>query len=335
LLELVKENNPNKYSQFSTSLFKSAQQNGKTVSQEAVPPPPTKIYISYSRKQLGIARRLADDLQQVGFAVWWDVSDLKGGAEWERAIETAIKTSQYCLILLTPDSVESEWVRREYMYAISQHVQLIPVLYRDCQIPLALTAIQYLDFRRNKYTQGLKDLLATLGSATVTSKPVPLTLLDKLLIIARDPIWQMVGVIVAVVILTWGIYSFYLGGGLSNSMTPTPSKTSVAFATATSTLMPTNKPVSPPTRTNTPIAEEEVCNAVINATNSILRGSPDQFSTFLVNLYQNDCVHLLAITKDKEWVKVKYSDEDNRAVIGWLRVVILKPKVSLDTLPIE
>lgn len=275
LLGLVKEINPNKYAQFSPSLYKkhkvSSQQTGIAASNEVSPPPPTKIFISYSRKQLGVARRLAEDLQQAGFAVWWDVSDLKGGAEWERAIETAIKTSQYCLILLTPDSVGSEWVRKEYMYAISLHLQVIPILYRDCEIPLALTAIQHLDLRGNKYEQGLKELLATLES-NESSKPIPLTLKDKLLVLARDPMWQMIGVIVAVVTLAWAVYTFYVGDSVPGSATLTPTITAVAFVstptptlqrvptyTPTKIILPTDTPTSTPTLTptNTPVPPTE------------------------------------------------------------------------------
>lgn len=228
-----------------------------------MPPPPTKIFISYSREQVGIARRLAEELQQAGFAVWWDISDLKAGVAWERAIETAIKTSQYCLILLTPDSVESEWVRKEYMYAISLQLQIIPILYQDCEIPLGLTTIQYLDFRGNKYKQGLFQLLVGLKKVSgdtlaVPNAPGP-TLKEKLLALSRDQIWQMLGVIVAVMAFGWGVYTFYLG---RNPVTPTPTPTQTTTALAIGPTFPNAPTSTPPLPTPTPTFAESPTNVL-------------------------------------------------------------------------
>lgn len=254
LLRLVKEINPNKYAQYRASLYrkpKVAPQQTPAIVSNVATPPPTKIFISYSWKQLGVARRLAENLQQAGFAVWWDVSDLKGGAEWERAIQAAIKTSQYCLILLTPDSVESEWVHKEYMYAISLHLQVIPLLYRNCEIPLALTGIQYLDFRGDNCEQSLKELLANLRSATVTPQPIPPTLKDKLLALTRAPMWQTIGVIVAVLTLGWAAYIFYVDRRDNGLATSTPTGTIVVSAPP-ATHTPTSVPTRTPTNTPTP-----------------------------------------------------------------------------------
>ena len=52
-----------------------------------------QVFISYSRKDVNFARRLAGDLEKAGFDVWWDVSDLKGGDDWVRNIPTAIEAS--------------------------------------------------------------------------------------------------------------------------------------------------------------------------------------------------------------------------------------------------
>jgi len=121
-----------------------------------------QVFISYSRKDIAIVRQLAEDLKKADFNVWWDISGLKGGDAWMRAIQTGLKASQYCIVVLSRDSVESEWVEKEYTYAIGLGLKVIPILYKDCEIPLALANVQYVDFRDDKYDRGLWQLLIAL-----------------------------------------------------------------------------------------------------------------------------------------------------------------------------
>lgn len=115
----------------------------------------TRVFISYSQKDIDIARKLARDLEEAGFDVWWDISDLKGGDAWLRTIQAALKASEYCLVVLSPNSAESGWVEKEYTYAIGLGLKIIPVLYKTCEVPMALANIQYIDFRGNEYDLGL------------------------------------------------------------------------------------------------------------------------------------------------------------------------------------
>ncbi len=59
----------------------------------------SRIFISYSRKDVATARRLAGELRKAGFDVWWDISGLKGGDAWVRVIPAAINSSQFFVIL--------------------------------------------------------------------------------------------------------------------------------------------------------------------------------------------------------------------------------------------
>jgi hypothetical protein len=58
-------------------------------------------------------------------------------------------------LILSPDSVESKWVKEEWTDAYweqveSQHVKLAGVLYRDCRIPRLLRNKKYFDLRANQ-----------------------------------------------------------------------------------------------------------------------------------------------------------------------------------------
>jgi hypothetical protein len=45
-----------------------------------------RVFVSYSRKDIDFARKLAGDLEKAGFETWWDISNLKGGDDWVRII---------------------------------------------------------------------------------------------------------------------------------------------------------------------------------------------------------------------------------------------------------
>jgi len=123
----------------------------------------TQVFISYSRKDLAFVQKLAADLQSAGLDVWWDLSGTKGGDEWETKITGALKRSQYMIVVLTPDAVESRWVRREYLLADEEGLEIIPLKYRICKSPLTLQDRQGIDALDGKYPACLSEILHALG----------------------------------------------------------------------------------------------------------------------------------------------------------------------------
>ncbi len=128
-----------------------------------------RIFISYSRKDSSTARSLAGSLEKAGFDIWWDISDLQGGDDWLRNIPAAIESSQYFILLLSPNSIASKWVEREYLHALNRSIKIIPILIAPCQIPFALANINCLDFTAHDDQTNQQTLLATLkkGSSPV------------------------------------------------------------------------------------------------------------------------------------------------------------------------
>jgi len=122
-----------------------------------------KLFISYSRKDMDFARKLAKSLEKVGYDVWWDITDLRGGDDWVRTIPTAIAESQHMLVVLSPNSVQSEWVQKEYTQALTLRKKIIPILLAPTSVPFALNTINYVNFSLGNYTDNLKNLLSALG----------------------------------------------------------------------------------------------------------------------------------------------------------------------------
>jgi TIR domain len=121
-----------------------------------------QIFISYSRKDIDFVRRLAGDLEKAGYDVWWDLTDLRGGDDWPRVIPAAIESSEFVIVVLSPNSVVSDWVEKEYMQAISLRKKIIPIMLTQSRVPFALNTINYIDFTSEEYGTSLSKLLSAL-----------------------------------------------------------------------------------------------------------------------------------------------------------------------------
>src|SRR5581483_7321685 len=82
-------------------------------------------------------------------------------------IEDGIRENEFLGLILSPDALKSEWVKTELSAGWVKQMQgkrifVLPVLYRDCQIPLFIADRKYAGFRKD-YQSGFKELADTLG----------------------------------------------------------------------------------------------------------------------------------------------------------------------------
>jgi hypothetical protein len=92
-----------------------------------------QVFLSYAPADRELARELAKRLENQGCQVWFADGRLYPGDNWSLAIGRALEESDAMVVLLSPDSARSEWVRREIEYAVSSRKykgRLIPVLVR-------------------------------------------------------------------------------------------------------------------------------------------------------------------------------------------------------------
>ena len=134
----------------------------------------TQDFISYSRKDLAFVEQLADDLKKDGFDVWYDVSGIGGGARWRIEIENALRESQYVLIVLSPESVTSEWVEREFLFASNLKRKIVPLMYRRCDLPLSYVNLNYIDVRGGQYARNFDSILKALDHDAVSPTISPI-----------------------------------------------------------------------------------------------------------------------------------------------------------------
>lgn len=121
------------------------------------------VFVSYSRFDLELMRKVRSQLRSDGFRTWADENLEPGTPEWEAAIEKAIKDSGAMVVILTPRTVDSVWVRREIQYALMLSKRLFPLLAEGDEssaVPITLATTQRVDIRI-EYHAGM----ATLASA--------------------------------------------------------------------------------------------------------------------------------------------------------------------------
>jgi hypothetical protein len=244
-----------------------------------------QIFISYSRKDIGFVRKLAGDLEKAGYNVWWDLTDLRGGDDWPRVIPAAIESSQYVIVVLSPNSAISDWVEKEYTQALSLHKKIIPIMIVNSRVPFALNTINYIDFTGEDYAASLNNLLTTLGYSG-EMPVVPSLSFPMLLRKYAFPI--MIGILLLLVFISSFLSTPPAPPDPTSTQTPTvilPTSTTVtvltpethtptttqtptASATVTHTSTPTSTSTLHPTFTSSPTNTNQPFNRLTFCVNS-------------------------------------------------------------------
>lgn len=120
-------------------------------------------FISYSSQDRDFSTRLATDLKSKSLGVWFDQWEIRVGDSLLGRIGSGIRSNDFLIVLLSPDSVKSEWVKKELAEAMSREIAekrvvVLPALVKDCTVPPFLTDKKYANFRAD-YQRGLSELI--------------------------------------------------------------------------------------------------------------------------------------------------------------------------------
>ena len=122
-----------------------------------------KTFFSYSRDDSEFVKKLADDLRANGVDIWLDQDDIPVGKNWDDEIQKALVGAQNQLIVLTPSAVSSPNVMNEIMVAVTKKKNIIPIKLKECETPLQIARLQWIDFTTD-YDKGFNHLLKALAS---------------------------------------------------------------------------------------------------------------------------------------------------------------------------
>jgi hypothetical protein len=109
-----------------------------------------RIFISYGHDEHAeLARQLQRVLETRGHEVWFDEMNIKGGQDWEAAIEEGLKATDVVLALLTPHAVRRPdgVCLDELSFARFMRRKIVPLMVQWCAPPLSISRLQWLNFQ--------------------------------------------------------------------------------------------------------------------------------------------------------------------------------------------
>lgn len=96
---------------------------------------PNEVFLSHSDVDGEFATSVAEALRRHGVPVWYSRTDILGAQQWHDEIGAALDRCDWFVVVLSPNAVESIWVKRELLYALQQERfenRILPLLYEAC-----------------------------------------------------------------------------------------------------------------------------------------------------------------------------------------------------------
>jgi hypothetical protein len=117
-----------------------------------------RVFLSHSTRDLWISERLKEKMEEVGVEVWLDAFDLPGGGNVKERIKEGVQSSSECLILLSPASRDSDWVKHEAGLADAYGKPTVLVLLHvgEDAVPDPLRDLKFIEI--NEFPGYVRDL---------------------------------------------------------------------------------------------------------------------------------------------------------------------------------
>jgi adenylate cyclase len=123
------------------------------------------VFVSYARTDKARVAPLVAALEAQGWSVWWD-PDITPGQEFDNEIEAELHAATAVMVVWTPTSVASRWVRGEAREAADRGI-LVPVRFDGARLPMDVRAIHTTDldaWGEDRASAPFQDLLRALGA---------------------------------------------------------------------------------------------------------------------------------------------------------------------------
>jgi hypothetical protein len=133
------------------------------------------VFLSHSSKDKFFARKLAEQLTGHGAKVWIDGAELRIGDSLIEKIGKAIESADFIAVVLSHDSVRSNWVQKELHMAMTRvlaerNIKILPLLKDRCEVPAFLRDLVWADFTEpDNFDAALFRVLKSLGISTATA----------------------------------------------------------------------------------------------------------------------------------------------------------------------
>ena len=101
------------------------------------------VFVSYARSDKARVAPLVAAIEDRGWSVWWD-PEIAPGRQFDDEIDVALQAAKAVLVVWTPTSVVSRWVRGEARDAAERGI-LVPVRFDQARLPIDVRAIHTTD----------------------------------------------------------------------------------------------------------------------------------------------------------------------------------------------
>ncbi len=125
-----------------------------------------KVFLSHSsRNRELLERELLPIMDELDVEYWYSRVSIQSAIEWERSILAGLEQCDSFLLIMTPEALQSQWVKDELFWAIDNRPdKIIPVLMSPCNpadFHIRMRRIQVIDYvgEPDRARQGLKELL--------------------------------------------------------------------------------------------------------------------------------------------------------------------------------
>lgn len=109
----------------------------------------TKVFVSYSRRDDGSVHKISNALRESGIDVWTD-NQIPLGVGFDDAIRRSVQQSDFVLVVVTPDLLQSEWIDNEIGLAQQFNRPIVSVLMEGTtpsSLPPSLQGVSLVDAR--------------------------------------------------------------------------------------------------------------------------------------------------------------------------------------------
>ena len=123
------------------------------------------IFVSYARADKARVAPLVAALEAQGWSVWWD-PEITPGQEFDTQISAALDAAKAVIVVWTPASVDSRWVRGEAREAADRGV-LVPVRFDGARLPIDARAMHTTDlddWKEDPAGRPFQDLARAIGA---------------------------------------------------------------------------------------------------------------------------------------------------------------------------
>jgi adenylate cyclase len=130
------------------------------------------VFVSYARSDRARVAPLVAAIEANNWTVWWD-PEICPGQEFDRQIALELKAAAAVLVVWTPNSVQSRWVRGEAREGAERGI-LIPIRFERAELPIdvrTLHTTNFDDWGEDPQSPQAQEVLRALGTLIARQRP--------------------------------------------------------------------------------------------------------------------------------------------------------------------